>query len=689
MTNSEIQALLSSTRWSEDAFYLKEFVHKHKLPQVAKVVKGQYGTLGVSTLSSPSLTPNILLASAGRRVRVIAQCVKFKDGKKAVPVGPKLAIPESYEGFFEILSEDGKSVKCMENVSELARRFPDSVLVRENIKAFVSKSDDIESIQDKSRLIQAGETLILVGEVLGVKGKTQTRFLRCIDQDGENVFLPYDQKGKFSAIAKEENISGVHNIKNLQKKRLPLMVRLASGSAPIGLKSAAQFLPELRLLTRLDEEALVALPLSKDSTIVPLPLGAMLKLQASSNSEAISGRVEVSVLVERAISQMSELADRILVHDVSVGRDLARPGEKLLVSTPANRAGVRDSPLKTILARTGDQAKTGDDYDEIDQIYDYVRGFAPLPKSAKGWQYIAETATEERKEPIYQKLASQLDAENKPPEPPPIDTIPGRKISNSPMDTTPPMTPPFSPPWCSPSHGPPLGPHGQMIGIVPPPHLVMERPHSADHGNKTDKLGESKKRQRPKTAEPGKNVEGSLDSKETSNSRYVKASNKQHSTKHKFFRSRLKEKDKEVAPPPMCNLSSSTLYKDSRQASHPSFFNLRYKSLTNLAHQEYDTLDSSNSGGKTSFDSAGSRNVPEKRSRKLERPKSLTNLVWDFRSGGGTLMQRSNSKPSILVGDRNYLDPAGFSKRRFSKDFSPGAGLGKKMGSNKMATLYL
>ena len=37
MTNSEIQALLSSTRWSEDAFYLKEFVHKHKLPQVAKV----------------------------------------------------------------------------------------------------------------------------------------------------------------------------------------------------------------------------------------------------------------------------------------------------------------------------------------------------------------------------------------------------------------------------------------------------------------------------------------------------------------------------------------------------------------------------------------------------------------------------------------------------------------------------
>ena len=38
-----------------------------------------------------------------------------------------------------------------------------------------------------------------------------------------------------------------------------------------------------------------------------------------------------------------------------------------------------------------------DDYDEIDQIYDYVRGFAPLPKSAKGWHFIGE-AVEDRKE---------------------------------------------------------------------------------------------------------------------------------------------------------------------------------------------------------------------------------------------------------------------------------------------------
>jgi len=384
------------------------------------------------------------------------------------------------------------------------------------------------------------------------------------------------------------------------------------------------------------------------------------------------------------------------VHDVNIGRDIRledKHGQPVRKSSLPHSDPHRNSIYGFIGSKSSDGGK-GDDYDEIDQIYDYVRGFAPLPKSAKGWQYFSEKVVEEKKDSIYQKLSSQHhDAENKPPEPPPIDTIPGRKASNSPMDLTPPMTPPFSPPWGSPSHQTPipmmapLGPNGQMIGIVPPPHLVIDRPHSADQVNIYEKSCESKKRQRPKTADPKKSNGGS-DHKETPPSRYVKASNKQNATKHKFFRSRNKDKDKDTAPPPMGSLSATSLYKDNRQTSQPSFFNLRYKSLTNLAHQEYDTLDSSNSGGKTSFDSAGSRNVPEKRSRKLSRPKSLTNLVWDFRAGGGTLMQRSNSKPSLLMGDRAHLDPGGYAKRRLTKDVSP-SGVGRKMGSNKMATLYL
>lgn len=34
-----------------------------------------------------------------------------------------------------------------------------------------------------------------------------------------------EQRGKFSALAREDNISGVHTAKNLLSKRLPLTVR--------------------------------------------------------------------------------------------------------------------------------------------------------------------------------------------------------------------------------------------------------------------------------------------------------------------------------------------------------------------------------------------------------------------------------------------------------------------------------
>ena len=260
------------------------------------------------------------------------------------------------------------------------------------------------------------------------------------------------------------------------------------------------------------------------------------------------------------------------MHDVNVKPEPDTKGQARKPSLPQSSAAPphhRHSVYGYIGHEPGGGGK--DDNDQIDQIYDYVRGFAPLPKSAKGWQYIAESGHEagDKKEPIYQKLSvpQPENAENKPPEPPPIDTIPGRRVSVA-----------------------------ELIGIVPPPHLVMERPVSADPGPpchapaKFEKAHESKKRQRPKTADPGKMTEGLLDAKETANPRYVKATNKQNSTKHKFFRSRVKEKEavSGPAPAPLCNLSSNTFYKESRHPSHPaqpSFFNLRYKSLTNLAHQ--------------------------------------------------------------------------------------------------------
>ena len=122
------------------------------------------------------------------------------------------------------------------------------------------------------------------------------------------------------------------------------------------------------------------------------------------------------------------------MHDVNVKPEPDTKGQARKPSLPQSSAAPphhRHSVYGYIGHEPGGGGK--DDYDEIDQIYDYVRGFAPLPKSAKGWQYIAESGHEagDKKEPIYQKLSvpQPENAENKPPEPPPIDTIPGRRVS--------------------------------------------------------------------------------------------------------------------------------------------------------------------------------------------------------------------------------------------------------------------
>ena len=682
--SSDINGTLSSVSWSDEQLYLREFVHRHTLPAVVRISKGQYCNLGVSSISNPGLQSTILVTNLGRRKRILAQSIKFKDSKRVVPVGPKLAIPNTYDGFFELLSEDGRSVRCIESVSELNRRFPDAVLVRDNFRAFVSKSDDLETIEDSSRQVQCGETLLLVGEVLKKSrsnAKDVQKFLRCFDKNGENVYLPLELKGcKFSAIAKEDNISGVHTVENLTSKRLPVMTRLVHGLPPVGLKSSQSFLPEIRLFSVIEEDYLVAMTLNSNATsIIPLPLPANLKFNYATNMNLISTTKEFMRLKERLIELSAHLDDRIVVHDISTPKDLRINGADLKQKVASNK------PLITVNAnrnRFYPSPGNSDEYDEIEQIYDYVRGFAPLPKTARGWKYEPVTNNSSPKnighsadESAASSSQNTSSSDMTPPEPPPIETLPSRK-------NQPEMSVLFSPP--------PWGVYGHINEVVTSqPQVVQARP-----------APEAKKRQRH-SAE--RNQENLVPLNNTATPRFIKSANyrsMQGSTgttyRQRLFRS---------------NRSSGQTSKEASAFNGHAMFQMRYKSMTNLATasasasnnqhsggNEYDTLNSSNSGGKTSGGSSSTnRQQPEKRSRKLSRPKSLTNLVW------GSSKERSASRQSLNVPDFDplrRLEPGVFGgpgNRRL--DFSPAHHAnpsafanGKKLGSSnskKIGTLYL
>jgi hypothetical protein len=203
-----------------------------------------------------------------------------------------------------------------------------------------------------------------------------------------------------------------------------------------------------------------------------------------------------------------------------------------------------------------------DDYDEIDQIYDYVRGFAPLPKNIRSPFADTQTASLEPTSSPPALVPSAADEIK--PEPPPIETIPTKKLQATQNKAEKRMRP------------------GAAAGNKEPPTYASKEKPTAP-----SKL-------------------------------YVKNGNTQRG---RLFR------QKEQPPS-----QTGTVTK----ASSP-LFNIRYKSLSNLQQaMELDgTLDSSHSGGRTSGDSGAGAKLPEKRSRRLSRPRSLTNLVWELRGGMG------------------------------------------------------
>ncbi len=73
MSASDAASVVNAASWADDAYYAKEFVHRHRLPRVVRVVKGQYMGLGAGSIAAPSATSTLLIVSLGKAKRILAQ----------------------------------------------------------------------------------------------------------------------------------------------------------------------------------------------------------------------------------------------------------------------------------------------------------------------------------------------------------------------------------------------------------------------------------------------------------------------------------------------------------------------------------------------------------------------------------------------------------------------------------------
>lgn len=130
--------------WDGNSAPLKDFCQGRSLPCMGKVVKGHYMSVGVAKFSLQKLHQEVYVHSSKMGIKVLAHSVRRVElpsrrglpfsGARLVPLEQRLAIPINYQGWFELVSEDGKCAKPISSVHELARTFPEHCLVRENVK---------------------------------------------------------------------------------------------------------------------------------------------------------------------------------------------------------------------------------------------------------------------------------------------------------------------------------------------------------------------------------------------------------------------------------------------------------------------------------------------------------------------------------------------------------------------------
>ena len=366
---------LSAVDWSEESFDFKtifdetptnELCTSNKFPMLVKIIKNNYGIIrenlgSLSTQKSP--ITHLLLYKKFKVSNIICHSIKFNE-KKNFNAENKLTIPVCYNAWFEILSEDGKSIRPLITIKELVNHTANAnsikkvfnklgnvninnnsvtnYLVRENINAYyispsvllkngnttyiTNDANDskylVVHVNDcKKVIVKTGDKLQIIGEVfieiteynLKVK-KKMIKFLWERERSSLNtkdnlkanlgtkleediIYIPEESKGKFSPIAKIENISGVHQLKDIVKKfRLPINVQLVYPLINLSSISMwdtnkkptqSQIGPILRLEKCYEVENVLAYPIGKEPCLIKLPSYCNMRMVRATNFEQI------------------------------------------------------------------------------------------------------------------------------------------------------------------------------------------------------------------------------------------------------------------------------------------------------------------------------------------------------------------------------------------------------------------
>lgn len=346
-----------------------------------------------SHLPSKITEENLLLHSIINHKKVICQCVDFasKDGQFYFS-SQTFSIPMGYQGWFEILSEDGKTVAPCKSIQEVAESNPNTFLVRSKVKAYLS-TDDGDPNYDRTRVIEKGEVLTMVGSMCMTYGwrKQKKKVLHCLDSENLDVYIDMKITGQFSPMAGPTNISGVHAIEGLIGQfRLPLTVRIVCGQVPRISTDNSQ--PGVfRLLEIQKDTTALFFPLETQQKLIPISTRTNLNFTCCQNTEEISHTAAFKHLKQLANTKAVKYSKTM---QVLVSAKQSNNNAYSASTLPTrNKLQVGLTPLAK---SDGTKKLTEEDilFAEVDDLYAYVRrgGVPPKPRPRSWATYACSKA---------------------------------------------------------------------------------------------------------------------------------------------------------------------------------------------------------------------------------------------------------------------------------------------------------
>ncbi|KAK3853941.1 hypothetical protein Pcinc_039543 [Petrolisthes cinctipes] len=252
----------------------KNLLKRHKLPLAAHL----------HTPTAPpglDLSRPLLLYNTYNSTKV--RGVSLRPGKNGelTPVGPTIVIPDSYTGWFAVVTSDGHTAAYYNTVEQVASSQVSFFLTRYDVPAFTNKHDENGGLSYQKTVVQSGHVLKLLGiyEDLnarrtnsGGRGRDMSssssycdKYAQCLNYRNEVVFLPFSASGRFYTTAHKSSKNPNHvylMTQILKNHRLPLTVRLVCGYMP---RVPCNFTGVLRLEQAQKEAVILACTMTNEA----------------------------------------------------------------------------------------------------------------------------------------------------------------------------------------------------------------------------------------------------------------------------------------------------------------------------------------------------------------------------------------------------------------------------------------